>query len=239
MAEFGDTMQSGRERTGYTTGRTTHQDAPLSEQAKEKAGKVADQAKDQIVSGLEGGKSRATEGLSGISHALRQTGDNLRSENQGMVADYVEQAAGRIDQLSRYFDQHSVNDLLNEAERFARKEPALFLGGAALLGLLASRFFKSSGSHHDMSYRSNRGYGRGYSASDRYYDPNYARPYRRDYTEAGYRNPSEAFGRPETWNRAGEDTGSMEHRTTTRSETGAAGIGMANEDRDNERGRNL
>jgi hypothetical protein len=58
--------------------------------------------------------------------------------------------------------------MIQEVERFARRQPALFLGGAFTLGLIAARFLKSSSEvSHSM----------GYEADLRDGDPWAAQPY--------------------------------------------------------------
>ena len=37
-----------------------------------------------------------------------------------------------------------MDDIVREAEAFARRQPAVFIGGALALGLLASRFLKAA-----------------------------------------------------------------------------------------------
>lgn len=41
--------------------------------------------------------------------------------------------------------QKDIDEVIRETEDFARVQPAIFLGGAALLGFVAARFLKSSG----------------------------------------------------------------------------------------------
>src|SRR5205814_9180472 len=55
----------------------------------------------------------------------------------GRVAEIVEGA-------STYLQEHSLDDLTGEVERFAWRNPAIFLGAAFGMGFLASRFLKSS-----------------------------------------------------------------------------------------------
>jgi hypothetical protein len=60
------------------------------------------------------------------------------------MGDYVSSAADQIDRLSRYVRSTKVDDMLGGVERFAREQPAAFVGGAFMVGLLAARFLKSS-----------------------------------------------------------------------------------------------
>jgi hypothetical protein len=165
-------MHTGREAsTGMSgqTGSMSGQRGDMADRAQDKAGDVADRARQkanqlagkarqQASTQISGQKERATEGLSGISSALHQTSQNLRGSNQDVIADYIDDAAGYVDEFTDYLRQRSVGDLLDEAQRLARREPALFIGGAFVLGLLGARFLKSSspssGYYGQDSYRS-------------------------------------------------------------------------------------
>jgi len=135
---------------------TTGTGTPLLEQAKDqtqqvvqqagqKAGQVMDQAREQVKTQLAGQKDRATDGLGTIAQALRQTGDQLRAQDQGVVSQYAEQAAQAIEGFSDYLRDKDVDDLVFEVENLARRQPTVFLGSAFALGFLAARFLKSSG----------------------------------------------------------------------------------------------
>lgn len=139
----GSTTEQAREKTQQAAGR-----------AQKKAGQFANQAKEKARSQLSQQKERATEQLGSVSSALHQTSDNLRGENEQAVAGYVDSAAHQIDRFSDYLRNHSADELVSEARRYARREPSLFLGGAMLLGLVGARFFKSSESRQPRrSYR--------------------------------------------------------------------------------------
>jgi len=148
------------------------------DQAQARVGEVADQVKQQGTTQLNSQKERAAEQLTGVSQALRQTGQQLRYENpEGPVAQYAEKAAEQVERLSSYLQQHEIGDMVGDIERFARRQPALFLSGAFALGVIAARFIKSSSSaDRQGQYSGYSGYPRysnysgegGYSGSSRY-----------------------------------------------------------------------
>ena len=106
---------------------------------------AASQAGTKVVSGVNTQKTRAADSLGSVAQALRQSSDQLRSNDSGMpVHQYISSAADRVERLSDYLRSASVSDMLNEAENFARRQPAIFIGGALMLGLLGARFLKSS-----------------------------------------------------------------------------------------------
>jgi len=123
---------------------------------KEKANEIVDETKSkmdeatrQAKSALSGQKEEAAGQLHGLAQALRETSGQLRDQDQGTFANYSNQVADQIDRVSSYLQDRDVNDLMRDAEDFARRQPELFIGGAFTLGLLAARFMKSSASDMD------------------------------------------------------------------------------------------
>ena len=105
-----------------------------------------------MVSQLETQLDRATDSLGGLTAALRQTGDQFKGQNIPFVPDYAEQFAGQLDRVSAYLKDNDVEQLARDAESFARRNPALFIGGAFLLGIGIARFIKASGMASVNSY---------------------------------------------------------------------------------------
>ena len=120
---------------------------------------VLDGVKQRVTSRVDEQKNRAAAGLGGIADVIRSAGNELRNENE-TLASYVDTAS---DQMKRFADQireKGVADLLDDVQEFARRRPALFIGGAFLLGLGIARFLKSS-ADRDM-----RDYGDNFSSLD-------------------------------------------------------------------------
>jgi hypothetical protein len=162
-ANTGGMSQSGSGQRAIDQAKQTA--GNVTEQAKEQAGQLADQARTQVTSRISGQKERAAEGLGSMAQALRQTGQQLRDQDQSGVTQYVDQAAEQVERLSNYLRQNEVGDLVNDVERFARRQPALFISGAFTIGLLAARFLKSSSPQSQPS--------RGYTGSRMYNDSGY------------------------------------------------------------------
>src|SRR5687767_5218688 len=89
-------------------------------------------------------KTRATEALGSVAAALRQSSQPLRDNNQGMLADYAGKAADQLEQFSARVRERDLTGLMDDVNRFARRQPALFVGAAFAAGVLAARFLKSS-----------------------------------------------------------------------------------------------
>ena len=83
-----------------------------------------------------------------MASALRETGEKLgegHGDKGSALPTYANQAADQVERLSSYVRSRTIGDLISDVEGFARREPAIFLGGSFALGLLAARFLKSSG----------------------------------------------------------------------------------------------
>jgi hypothetical protein len=105
---------------------------------------IVDRVRDQATSQLNTQKNRATDGLGTAVQAVRASTERLRQEHHDSIARYVEQAADQIERLSTRLRNKDVGELMSDAQRLARRQPALFVGGAFAAGLLGARFLKSS-----------------------------------------------------------------------------------------------
>lgn len=168
------------------------------DQAKEQTGQAVDQVRGSAFQMMDQQKSRAADSLGSVAQALHHTGDNLSGNEQDALGQYAHRAADTVDQISQQIRNKSVEQLLNEAEDFARREPEVFLGGAVLLGLLASRFFKASSRRSQMRDQDYRDYG---------YQSQYGRG---DYGQAG---SSRAMG-PGGYDRGAWGSEGIDYRST-------------------------
>ena len=147
------------------------------DKAKQSAGQVTEKATEK----LDEKKTVVTEGLSGVAQSLRQVGENLREtggeENPiaQLTGKYGDVLATQVEQVSEYFDRKNVREIVGDVESFARRNPAIFIGGAFALGILAARFLKSGspkyltkaqGRSFAASNSGNEGYSNGESKAE-------------------------------------------------------------------------
>jgi hypothetical protein len=137
--------QSGGNDTGSLVTEQVRQGTQqIAQGTQQAAGQILDQAQQQAQSVFDRQKGQATSTLGTVTQALRQAGDSLRQQDQSSAAALLENAAGRIEGVSTFIEQRDLPEIIDEVERFARRNSALFLGGAFALGVLAARFLKSS-----------------------------------------------------------------------------------------------
>ena len=130
------------------TGHQTGGEQDLLQHAKEATGNIVNKVQQQAGSQLTRQKETAATELSQVANAVRRLRENLPQEELGPIArvvgDYGEKAANSLERLSTYVRDKDPKQLLNDVQNFGRRQPALLLGGAFLLGLAGARFIKSS-----------------------------------------------------------------------------------------------
>ena len=131
------------ERGGRSSG--GDEEHTLSSEAQQVANDLADKATRSAERRFAGGKERAVQVIGQVAEVLRHSGETLSSRtDMPRVNDYLGRAASQIEGLSGYLQKRSLGDVVGDVERYARREPVLFTGGAFLLGLLGGRFLRSS-----------------------------------------------------------------------------------------------
>lgn len=109
------------------------------------------QVKDEATRYATRQKSRMADQVQSLRNALDDMCAKLERE-QSPAAAPARKLADGLDSLAQALDANSLNDLSREVQDFARRNPALFIGGAALAGFMAGRFLRSSGEHGERAY---------------------------------------------------------------------------------------
>ena len=144
-----DTLGRGRAGSDSGSGAATAQARSLYDHAKETAGQAYEAVTDRAAEKLDEQKSTLSGGLTAVADSVRQVSSNLESSrtDSGLAeaaAKYTSSAAGVIEDVASYFDRKGVREMARDVENFARRNPAIFIGAAFGLGLLAARFLKST-----------------------------------------------------------------------------------------------
>ncbi len=145
-----------RQRSGGRSDRRSGQQTPhptkvlrenlgeLRERAGEQASVLSRGLKARGQNLIEEQKIRAATEIANIGAAVRRAADKLHDQKSDRLAKYVDTAAKQLDGVAKYVVENDLSDLVQEAERFARRRPAVIVGGAFLLGLAVGRFVKAA-----------------------------------------------------------------------------------------------
>lgn len=205
VPQYSSTSQGSNVGTPGTGNQTTSQAqqtvSNVTNQVQQAASSVAGQAADTAQSIAMDQRQNAAQSLTAVSNAVSQMGDQLRQNDQtAPIAGVIDAAATQIQHVATYLQHHNVQQMVDEVRDVARREPALFLGGAFVLGLLAARFLKASPEVAQPSAQTTGQYQTGQYQSGRFgtYRTSGYRPmsgYNRPYGVYGYGNYGRASGR--------------------------------------------
>ena len=112
--------------------------------AQERSSGIVDRVKQSAAAQLTTQKNRGTDALGQVANAVRSSTQKLREERHDTIAGYIDKAAGQIDTWAQRLREKDIDELMSDVQRLARRQPAVFIGSAFALGLVGSRFFKSS-----------------------------------------------------------------------------------------------
>jgi hypothetical protein len=107
-------------------------------------GEARRKASAEVRGRADSGKRQAADALGSVARSLRASSVELRNEQRAQIGDYVDMAADRVDRAASYLRETELADMVGGVERFARRQPAVFLGAAFAIGLIGARFLKSS-----------------------------------------------------------------------------------------------
>jgi hypothetical protein len=129
---------------------------------RENNGSIVDRVKESATAQLTGQKDRGTDALGSVAQAIRHSTQPLRDQQHESIAGFVDRAADQIESWSQRLKQKDVAELLGDIQRLARRQPAVFIGSAFAVGLVAARFLKSSRQdEYQYGSESRRHYGGG------------------------------------------------------------------------------
>lgn len=126
-----------------------------SKEVRQSVESVKDEALSRGKGIIEGQKNTASETAHRIASALENVASDLEND-QPQVASVFRDGARALDNFSRTLHDRDTEGLLRQAQDFARRQPALVIGGTIAAGFLLSRILKSSPQREEGAYSSFR-----------------------------------------------------------------------------------
>ena len=125
------------------------------DQADQVKGELASQARAMLSETQGQVQAQADLQASRVASALFQVGSQAvalsqgRPEQAGPLVDYAEQAANWLDGAAAHIEERGLDGLATDVVDFARRRPAVFLAGAAVVGFGVGRLIRSGGMSSD------------------------------------------------------------------------------------------
>lgn len=159
-------MANERTPDGQTvTSPSNPQSDPMGE-AKTEARNVAGELKSEVADQMDRARSEISDEARGfasdqkdfaagqlgsIADAVSRVAEELDQQNQMSLARYAREIGQGMRGLSDTARDSSVDELVDKAQSFGRRNPTAFLGAAALMGFAASRFLTASAHRHQTT----------------------------------------------------------------------------------------
>ena len=104
---------------------------------------VASQATDKLKDAVNDRKASGAEYIGSLADTMRRAAREFDTDLP-IAGTYIRKAASQFEGVSDQIRNGNLNDLVRNAQSFARRQPTAFLGLAVLAGFGAVRFLKSS-----------------------------------------------------------------------------------------------
>lgn len=105
---------------------------------------LVDRGKEQVRSRVDDGKARVARTLGAVASSLKTSSTDMQTGDAAAIGGMVERVANQVERAASYLERSDVDELVGGVERFARRNPALFIGAAFAVGVIGARFLKSS-----------------------------------------------------------------------------------------------
>ena len=139
-----------RDGAGQIVGQVADQAGQIAGQVKDQAGQIAAQAgqqvnqlamdlRAQLAQFLTTQKDGAARALDEVATAAQGISDQLRADNQQMLASAVDAIVANLRRFAAYLHEKTLDDLVHDFEQGARSQQALLIAGGIVLGLLSVR----------------------------------------------------------------------------------------------------
>jgi len=133
-----------RTRLNDTSSTTSGTGGTESTSLSDAASNVAGEAGKTIEQTAADSMSQVSDVLHQVADAVRQASQNLQTD-QPQVGRFISAGADKLDEAASYVGQRRPTEIMDGAQSFARRQPAVVIGGGLVAGLLLGRVLRNAG----------------------------------------------------------------------------------------------
>lgn len=175
MAQAASTASQATDRVKETAGVVADQAKQTlnraTEQTKGELTNMADQVRRELDTRLSQQKDTLADRVDALAQSLRKAGDDMQQQDEAQIGRYATVVADQLQGVSTFLRERNSGDLLGEIQRFAQRQPELFVAGSLAVGFLIGRFIKGPSTGGMGSAQRGMNYGQsGYQGQSRYQD---------------------------------------------------------------------
>ncbi len=111
---------------------------------------VADRLKEEGKQRLERGKSTAADQVDSVANALKSASHQLGGDSR--LGSYTDRLAQNIEHWSSRLRHGSIEELADDIQAAARRNPALFVAGGLALGVVLARMVRAARPGNELYY---------------------------------------------------------------------------------------
>jgi len=115
----------------------------LAERVRSGADKLSNQAGEKARGLVSQGLERSAEALTNVSKLVGDTAPGIEDRLGSEYGDYARRAASAIETTANAIAEKDPDELIEDTRNFVRNSPGLALAGAAIVGFVLARLFKT------------------------------------------------------------------------------------------------
>jgi len=141
LPEGTDTVIEGASNTDDSTV-TTRGDS-LVNRFRDGREQISNQAGERARGFVTQGLERTSEALANVSKMIGDTAGGIDERLGEEYGDYARRAAGSIENVANQIASKDPDELIEDTRNFVRNSPGMALAGAAVVGFVVARLFKT------------------------------------------------------------------------------------------------
>jgi len=138
--DWGQDLKNKASQMGDTLSQTAREQAAKAKEAAADMGAAASRKFEGVV---QDQKNAGADYILGVAQAIHRAAGEF-DQDIPQAARYIRKAGSQVESVASAVREREPRELLHDLEDFARRQPAVFFGGAMLFGFAALRFIKSA-----------------------------------------------------------------------------------------------
>ncbi|MEP1217435.1 MAG: hypothetical protein ABJM11_02315 [Marinobacter sp.] len=139
-------MHTQHSNTPGNGGTDSSTETDLGQKARDMSEEAKSAARGRAMEETEGHKQEASNVAGAGAKAFESAAESLDEQGQETLAQTMSSLASSLSEFAGKLEHKNAEELLQDAARLARENPAMFVVGGIGAGLILSRFFKASSS---------------------------------------------------------------------------------------------
>jgi ElaB/YqjD/DUF883 family membrane-anchored ribosome-binding protein len=143
LPEGTDTVIEGASNTDDIVSSTGTSDRNLVDRFRDGREQISSQAGERARGFVTQGLERTSEALANVSKMIGDTAGGIDERLGEEYGDYARRTAGSIENVANQIASKDPDELIEDTRNFVRNSPGMALAGAAVVGFVVARLFKT------------------------------------------------------------------------------------------------